>query len=151
MPKNFKFWNRPESATKWCYSVYSTFSRFQTLIYVKKVTKTMLMLIFWIFYVYVSLFWKVPYSFRDAQFFPRSSYDPKSSPMKKYEVSAFKRTVERPSSHPRSKVILYWSSKIAVLFSFPQIHHLQKNWRLLKKLIFWSSKIDFSKMILRSS
>ena len=53
-----------------------------------------------------------------------SSYEPKSSSIKKYEVSAFKRTVERPSSHPRSKVILFWSSKLGVLFSFPQIHHL---------------------------
>ena len=84
----------------------------------------MFVLIFWIFCVYVSLFWKVPYSFKGAQFFPRSSYDPKSSSMKKYEVSAFKRTVERPSSHPRSKVIPFWSSKLGVLFSFPQAHHI---------------------------
>ena len=55
-------------------------------------------LIFSIFLMPISLFWKVLYSFWDAQFFARSSYGPKSSSTKKYEVSVFKRTVERSST-----------------------------------------------------
>ena len=69
------------------------------------------------FLVDMSLFSKTPFYFIDAEFFPRSSYGPRSSSIKNYDISAFKRIFNRPSSYPRSKFISFWISKWDNLWS----------------------------------
>ena len=86
----------------------------------------MFMLIFSIFLTKVSFFWNVLHSFRDAQFFTRSSYDPKSSSMKKYEVSAFKRTINRIHSPSSSEDIFIAMPKTPIVATFGERFHLKK-------------------------
>ena len=44
--------------------------------------------------------------------------------IEKNDVSVFQRTFERPSTTSRSKFIPFWNSKIPLLVSFPQMHHM---------------------------
>ena len=46
------------------------------------------------------------------------------SGMKKYDVSAFQRTFERPHTLFRSKVTVLWSSKTPLLVSFLRVYHM---------------------------
>ena len=46
------------------------------------------------------------------------------STIKKYGPSTFQRIFKRLYSPPRSKVISIWSSKMLLLLTFPQVHHI---------------------------
>ena len=83
---------------------------------------------FW--WLYTILCWKNPFFGKPTNdFFPLQVYRmvPKNfeiSTIEKYDVSAFQRTFERPSTTSRSKVIPFWSSKIPLSVSFPQMHQM---------------------------
>ena len=57
-----------------------------------------------------------------------SSFDPKSSFIKTYRISAFQRTFDHAHSPASCRDILVWISKSPFTFTFPERFHFRKRW-----------------------
>ena len=123
--KIFKNRNRPIPAGKSHLGFIFWFFDVKTLLYIKKVNADMFWWLYTIIYCENTFFGKPTNDFFPLHVCRMVLKNFEISAIEKYDVSAFQRTFERPSTTSRSKFIPFWNSKIPLSLSFPRMHHME--------------------------